>query len=214
MIVKRKKFVVLSYGRSGSVLLTQHLKEKMGRDWYFVESIENLLPDKKIQHSHCLFPFDVFKDSVKIFSLRSDPSATILSFVLADHFKFYHKHQPAIIKNQTIPQLTPFKFENWEFIDRLCNCYVDYHCYYQNYIDSKDYVVFYEELINRLDTLADRWSLMTYSNKQDLLINYKQVLRYINNNYLSSMIRSHRCFIQHHNPTNIYEFLSNGVYSA
>jgi hypothetical protein len=192
------QYLVLSYGRSGSVLLAQ----KLGRAHDVLPNYvkhHTELSSHQVQHSHVVFAKEQSNNFQRVFNLRANPIDTILSNVMVKHYNVHHR-----FNNQDVVS-TPFTFTDWEYIDRWCNIYQQYHCQYAEQLDQHDIVVVYEHMINRLHNLNEVY-LPIYPNKKNLITNYDQVVDCINQ-HEKSLLESQQAFVQHVNPVDIYSII-------
>jgi hypothetical protein len=192
------QYLVLSYGRSGSVLLAA----KLGRAHSALPNYikyHTELSNHPVQHSHLIFNKQQTNNFQRVFNLRGNPVDTILSSVMVKHYNVRHR-----FKNQDLLS-TPFTFTDWEYIDRWCNMYQEYHNQYAQQLDQHDIVVVYEQLIENVP--VDELYLPMYRNKENLITNYDQVVEYIKQNE-KSLLDSQQAFIQHVNQVDIYSFIN------
>ena len=212
-----EKNLILSYGRSASVMLAHRISNLRGTNLGFVDISRDLL-DKPVQHTHLLFPQEKIIQFNKVFSLRRDPIQTILSFLFVGQFKVYHKvsdkdHNVVYqYNNQQTTNLTlkPFRINSFDGIDLLCKQYMNWHQYYSQQLTPDDYVVFYEDILQQVKNRSTNYQLV-YGNKQEILLNYDEVVEYISANFSQAMLDSQCYYVNHQNNTNIYKFLSNPV---
>jgi hypothetical protein len=202
-----RPIVVLSYGRSGSMLLTHNIGQLLNADLVTLHvsnsnlQMPSILPNKTPIHTHMLVSKSFFKDYTQIYNLRYDPVETILSKILADTFKHYHQ-----FTNQDLVTHNSFEFVEWQCLDKMCQRFIEWHVHYGTQLLPDDYVVVYEKYV---DTISNRSSAYQplYTNKNCLLINYDQVRKFIIDNYLDCMLTSIDPFLQHQNPFDIYQTL-------
>ncbi len=190
-------YLVLSYGRSGSVILAENIGRCIGALPRFVTTYPPDLQKFPIQHSHHYFDNNQLEEFQVIYNLRRDPVATILSNVLTDHYRKFHK-----VAGQELV-FEPFEFDKWHMIDGACNFYCDYHNQYSTQLKTCDFVIFYEDLIPAL-SVVPQTHVPIYPDKHQLLVNYKQVLAYIKQAE-PALLQSQQKFTQH---VNSVEFLS------
>jgi hypothetical protein len=193
------QYLVLTYGRSGSVLLAS----KLGR-------AHNVLPNyikhytelssHQVQHSHLFFTKEQSNNYQRVFNLRINPVDTLLSNVMVSHYNMYHR-----FNNQDL-LLAEFTFTDWEYIDRWCDRYQKYHTQYAEQLDQYDIVVMYEHMVSRLHNLNELY-LPIYPNKKNLIANYDQVVDYIKQ-HEKNLLESQQAFVQHVNPVDIYSIIN------
>jgi hypothetical protein len=199
-----RPIVVLSYGRSGSMLLTHNIGELLHADPVLL-TVAKQMPDtppiKTPIHTHINAPKLVFKNYTQIYNLRYDPVETILSDILANTFRHHHQFSSDDLINHN-----SFKFEKWTWLDKICQQFIKWHMYYGDQLTVDDYVVVYEKYVEVISHRPNAYKQL-YTNKDSLLINYDQVREFIVTKYLDSMLASIEPFLQHQNPTNIYQVL-------
>ena len=189
-------FVVLSYGRSGSVLLAHNVGRNIGSLPTYANSSTDL--GSPIVHTHLKLPAESFVGYQRIFNLRADPIETVMSSLIAQHYKKFHK-----FKNQELPALDPF-YVNANDINHCCLGLIDWHNYYANQLTSHDMVIVYEQMINLLTTsVYDR----IYPNKDKILQNYSQA-KEICEHHLDQMLDSIGVFLMHKNTQDIANYIN------
>jgi len=198
--------VVLSHGRSGSMLLTHDIGQKLNanpvaRHAATPEQIPNIPANNTPIQVHMIAPKSVFENYTQIYNLRYDPVETTLSRILADTFKHYHQfdHQDWINHDS-------FEFERWGWLGGMCQRFVEWHTHYGSQLTVDDYVVVYEKYVDVIHNRPSAYKPL-YTNKDSLLINYNQVREFIVDNYLDSMLASIEPFLKHQNPADIYQAL-------
>jgi hypothetical protein len=164
--------LILSFGRSGSMLLTHNIGRSMGaspvtvsagRDNDFLKTYKLTSP---IQ-SHGSHTADDISNFTCLFNFRKDPVNTILSIMLATHFDVYH-----VWKNQSV-ELTPFRFDDWSIIDTYCQRYINWCGHYSTMLNSTQWIVYYEDYVAHLpdETIYQQ----TFPSKSNLITNYHEV---------------------------------------
>lgn len=193
------QYLVLSHGRSGSVLLAQKLGKAVNALPHYVKTFEDLI-NTPIQHSHLILTKLQTLNFQRVFNLRTDPVETILSNILADHYRQFHKFSSQVISTE------PFEFTNWKFIDDICNQYQLWHYQTGKDLNSQDAVVFYEDMITRLKNVNDVY-VPIYPDKRSLIINYDQVVDCIGQ-YRKGLLDSQQAFVDHDNLTDIFNIIN------
>jgi hypothetical protein len=190
------RFVILSYGRSGSVLLAHNVGRNVGSlPTYAKTSLE---PGSAVVHTHLMLPADDLSGYQRVFNLRADPIETVLSFLIAVHCKKYHK-----FTNQDLPATVPF-FVDLEGIEFYCQQLIKWHNYYSEQLTTNDVVVVYEQMIELLTTsVYDQ----IYPNKSAILLNYSQA-RLTCEQYKNQMIDSISPFLLHKNTQDIRSYIN------
>jgi hypothetical protein len=180
-------YIVLSHGRSGSVLTAHNIGRALGAlPVYYQDS--QLQLTGLVVNSHTLLNTERTKDYTRVFSLREDPVDTILSSIIAYHTTQYHK-----LAGQQLPTITPF-CDDLQYLPTLCKEYIAWHEFYAPSLTAKDAVVVYEQLIPQLsDPKYDR----IHPNKENILLNYAEMCDYIKTHYLQRMLASISPFLNH-----------------
>jgi hypothetical protein len=177
-----KKYLILTYGRAGSVLIAEKIGRAVNSLPIYIKS-KNQLENSTVQHSHLTFDKEQIESFVKIFCLRQDPVETILSWIISHHYNQFHR-----FKQQSY-DFEPFEYTNWNQLTALCNGYVQYHNFYCNNLDNQTAILYYEDALQSLPEI-DQTYLPIYPNKQRMLINYDQVLENIVSLHADNMLRS------------------------
>lgn len=163
--------LVLSFGRSGSMLLTHNIGSAIGTVPVTVTATDkDFLKTYKLTapvQSHRLHTLADISNFTCLFNLRKDPVNTILSMVLAKHFDVYH-----VWKDSSV-ELKPFIFDNWSGLEAHCRTYMRWCRHYTPMLNSSHYVVYYEDYIRELTD--DEAYQKTFPKKSELIINYQQV---------------------------------------
>jgi hypothetical protein len=192
-------FVILSYGRSGSVLLAHNVGRNVGTLPTYAKSVTDL--GSPVIHTHLMLSADNFVGYQRIFNLRADPVETVLSFVIADHYKKYHK-----FKEHELPSLDPF-FVDSTIIDRYCHGLTDWHNHYAAQLTNHDLVVIYEHMVDNLTTsVYDR----IYPDKDKIILNYSETKK-ICEQYQNQMLNSIEPFLLHKNTQDIKTYINYNV---
>jgi hypothetical protein len=199
-----RPIVVLSHGRSGSMLLTHNIGQLLHADpvtLHVAKQMPHSPPNNTPIQTHIIAPKLVFKNYTQIYNLRYDPIETVLSSILANTFKHYHQfdHQDWINHNS-------FNFERWDQLEGMCQQFVEWHIHYGSQLTVDDYVVVYEKYVDVIHNRPSSYKQL-YTNKDSLLINYNLVREFIETKYLDRMLASIEPFLKHQNPVNIYQVL-------
>lgn len=184
-------YIILSFGRSGSVLLAHNVGRSVGS----LPTYANCLSDlgSAVVHTHLTLPQDCFTGYQRIFNLRQDPVETVLSLGMSRHYNQYH-----IFKDQQRPPLEPFYLDPG-FVIMSCQGLIDWHDHYSTQLTRDDLVVVYEQMVATMtDPAYDR----IYPDKQSLISNYHEAVS-ICEEYRDQMQLSIRKFLQHENQQDI-----------
>jgi LPS sulfotransferase NodH len=195
--------IILSYGRSGSVLLAHNVGRNVGSlptyaKGDFFSSGTVLDSDSPVIHSHLMLSADNFAGYQIIFNLRADPSETVLSFMIANHYKQYHK-----FKDQELPASEPFYVDPVK-IKHCCQRLIAWHNYYANQLTVNDMVIVYEHMINLLTTSVYD---PIYPDKDKILLNYFEAKK-ICSQYQDQMLDSINRFLLHKNTKDIKNYIN------
>jgi len=172
--------IVLSYGRTGSVLLAANLEKSLNGVDARADKIKYVkeLPfdftaeHPTVFHSHLKLDRSIIPGLTRVFSLRLNPIEHILSFVMVDKFKHYH------LRNTWAKfELEPFVFDQWHMIDQLCRDIKDWHEYYVADLAAEDFVINYEVMIRGLK--PDQPWQKIYPDKHCVIQNHMDVVNYI-----------------------------------
>jgi hypothetical protein len=192
-------FVILSYGRSGSVLLAHNVGRIFGSLPTYAKLESQLV--SPVVHTHLQLPADKFSGYQRIFNLRADPVETVLSFVIADHYNKYHK-----FINQEQSTLTPFDGSP-DQVNLHCRQLITWHKYYSTQLNSTDVVIVYEHMIDLLTTsVYDR----IYLDKGNILLNYSEI-RSACEQHRDQMLDSIEPFLLHKNTQDIKTYINYDV---
>jgi hypothetical protein len=189
-------FVILSYGRSGSVLLAHNVGRIFGSLPTYAKLKSQL--GSPVVHTHLLLPADKLSGYQRIFNLRADPVETVLSFIIANHYNKSHK-----FVNQDLPATVPF-FVDLDQIESYCQGLINWHNYYSEQLTTSDVVVVYEQMIELLTTsVYDQ----IYPNKSAILLNYAQA-RSACEQHKNQMLNSISPFLLHKNTQDIQSYIN------
>ena len=189
-------YVILSCGRSGSVLLAHNVGKTVGLLPTYVNWESELTSE--VVHTHLTLPANKFSGYQRIFSLRSDPVETALSFAIARHYNTYHK-----FSNQVLPTPKPFLVDLND-IKKYCEQIINWHQYYSKQLTTCDVVIVYEQMIKILTTsVYDQ----IYPNKATLLLNYSQA-KLTCQQYQLHMLHSIAPFLLHRNTQDVRDYIN------
>lgn len=199
-------FLVLSYGRSGSVLLATNIGTGLNSDPMFArvnnEYSQNPQAHQSVVHSHLTLLQRQTAAYQRIFNLRRDPVETILSTILADLHNVYH-----LRSHDSNDLLSPIEYKNWRHITHICNDYLRWHRHYAGQLTDRDLVVVYEDMIAKL-TYPDKLYRKTYPNKHNLITNYSDVVWFIDKHFKENLIKINGAFLEHRNSCDIYSYIN------
>lgn len=188
--------VILSCGRSGSVLLAHNVGRIFGSLPTYAKIESELVGS--VVHTHLMLPADKLSGYQRIFNLRADPVETVLSFVIAEHYKKYHK-----FINQDLSTPDPFLVD-LQRIKTHCQRLISWHQHYSEQLTTGDVVIVYEHMIEQLTTsVYDK----IYPDKATLLLNYLQA-RLACQQYESQMLDSISPFLLHKNTQDVGDYIN------
>jgi hypothetical protein len=180
-------FIVLSYGRSGSVLLAHNIGRNLQSLPVYVQEAKELT--YPVIHSHLFFSADQTRNYTRVFNLRKDPVETVMSLAIASNNDRYHK-----MATETLKTTEPF-YINPRKIKSLCINLIEWHNTYSPTLTNDDHVIIYEEFVAGLDNpVYDK----IYPNKDKIIINYNEVLNECEK-YKVDMLASIAPFLHHTN---------------
>ena len=188
-------FVILSYGRSGSVLLAHNVGRIFGSLPTYAKSESELA--SPVVHTHLMLPADKFSGYQRIFNLRADPVETVLSFIIADHYNQYHK-----LNNQELLQ-APFNGD-LDKVNHYCQRLIDWHRDYSTQLITTDMVIVYEHMIDLLTTSI---YAQIYPDKSNILLNYSDI-RSVCEQRRDQMLDSIELFLLHKNTQDIQNYIN------
>jgi hypothetical protein len=197
--------IILSLGRSGSNLLCNTIGRSIDvlPVTRFVKHVQDLVyepDDMSPVHTHEKFSPARTINYKRVFNLRQDCRETILSFILGLHYDRFHQ-----LSSDAAPELVPFEFSDWKWLNNFCMYYKQWHEFYSNQLQADDLVVIYENMIQALSGSVMHYS-RTYPEKSKLLLNYNEVCSAINK-FQPAMSGSCQRFLTHKNPVDVYQHL-------
>ncbi len=205
-------FFVLSFGRTGSVLLAKNIEKNFRADSAEVSTVVptlvtaqngdefKIVPDPlSIVHGHLMLPQQQLLNYTRVFSIRQQIAEQLVSYVLAKRFNLYH-----IMANELVPDIEPFEIVDWKYIERLCDSYRKWTSFYAPTLTTNDIVVVYEIFSEQLSLGQIQQKI--YPNKDSIITNYQQVIEFINDKikYYSEIDK----FLQHSNSFDIYKYVT------
>jgi hypothetical protein len=195
---KDKPYVILSYGRSGSVLVSQLFKTWLDTEAIFVK--QGALNLVKLQHTHLMFSGPELDPYVRVFCMRRDMIECMLSFILCDQYKHWHH-----LVDKPLQNYQPFEYNDWSLLSDLCEGYCDWHQFYQSQLQSGDLVLYLEDLRKKLPDPCPFFR-ESYPHKNNLILNHDEVMDRIAK-FLPRMRISSSKFAQHVNTVDVYSVI-------
>lgn len=197
--------MVLSYGRSGSTLLVHNLAKNLQVAPKFLETPkelpETIASQTEVYHSHLLMP--KIPGLQRVFNLRKNSKNTILSFLLASNFNYYHNWKDPIYNSQT-KEIKPIRV-SLNSVKMQISKLIDWHNYYSKSLNENDLVVTYEKMLRNINPDNQVYH-KTYPNKKFLIKNFAEVVEYIDT-FNDQLSQSTMPFLKHKNSIDIYQFI-------
>jgi hypothetical protein len=167
------RIVVLTWGRSGSHLLSEKLGRVLDTSPRYDDATkldQFNTQDPWPLHVHLMLSQEFLSPYTVIFNVRESSTDAILSMILAQH----HNHWHNFIANPTVSP-EPFEFTNWPNIIKLCTSYRNWHLGYHKVLTNPNrFVVIYEHMVRNMSPSTT--FLTTYDvAKSELILNYHQV---------------------------------------
>ena len=202
--------IILSYGRTGSVLLAANLRNALvGCRTGNIQYVKTLpydfsVKDHTVFHTHFMIDQDIIPGITRIFSIRQNFIDQALSFVMVNQFKHYHIRITA-----TPPTLEPFTFNDWAQLDYLLDDIDRWHKKSASSLNANDIVVSYELFTcNDRATQDNGWTRM-YPDKFKTILNYSEVVDYIMNKMSWQSELDH--LLTHKNSFDIYPYTAGSI---
>lgn len=190
----KNSVAVLTPGRTGSVLLASYLARRKYQSLVVhLESNDDL---DRIQwlsdvptcfHSHDFFSLDDLDYVKPVYSVRRNLVEALLSQALANHMGLWHLP----VQDQR-PDLEPATLSP-EHVDLAISSQQRWFDFYFDQLDNQSIVIVHEVFIDLLP--ADRASYQRiYPDKNDLILNYADVLAYVQDHIPKQMWDQHAEF--------------------
>lgn len=206
----QKPSIVLSFGRTASVLQCQKIKKNLdsaGLPQHATKivhikdqtELETISKHSMILHSHLVLSTQDLQRYIKIISIRQNYTEQLLSFFLATKFNKYH-----LMRDESPMELTAFEFTEWNRLKSVCREFAQWHTYYSKGLSPNDLVVVYENFITNFKSTQGQQEI--YPNKSDLITNYQQVSEFIKTNLNENLVLDK--FYQHQNLFDIYDYIT------
>jgi hypothetical protein len=202
--------IVLSYGRTGSVLLAANLRNSLvGSQTQNIQYVKTLPYDFSVEtntvfHSHLMIDQDVVPGLTRVFSIRQNPIEHILSFIMVDRFKQYH------LRTNAAPlSLEPFTFSDWKAVDNMITSIFYWYKKSADSLCSNDIVVSYEIFTRNNRATQDSGWTRIYPDKFKTILNHNKIADYIVNR-ISWQTELDR-LLNHTNPFDIYPYTTGSI---
>jgi hypothetical protein len=187
--------LVLSPGRTGSVLLAQNLSKlfyTLGEIEYYTDTTDltRLKSSRMIAHSHLLFEPQQLQDITVFFSVRRDLNATLISHYIASVLNLYH-----LTPGETRPEFAPIEV-NLVWMEQIIEQHQNWYQHYQPQLNDRSRVIVYEMMVDHLLPTSVGYQAL-YPDKVDLIRSYEEVIDWLNRRVPKSMTRAHSEFIDY-----------------
>jgi hypothetical protein len=200
------RIVVATWGRSGSIWLSHDIGAALNTD----PVMQNLTKVQSFNtadpwpiQTHIIVEPTLLESYSVIFCVRKHSAETVLSSVLARHYKLWHN-----MASNPIATPEPFEFTNWQHLESLCHSYVSWHKHYQSVLEQNcpRYVVVFEDLLTRRN--ASKMYLPIYSDKPNYIKNYSQVREFVEL-HTDAMQQSTAPYLDFENSVDIVDVLNS-----
>ena len=209
------KFIILTWGRTGSILLCKKIENNFRanpkyqtNDWSLVPTLKSVKVDNDlavgtpvaILHSHLLFSRSQINDYQAIFSIRADHVEQILSMYLASQFNKFH-----LTPLEASTTIKSYELQDWPLLKNFCDSYIGWLRHWLEVLNKNDLVVVYEEFVKNLKN--NHIQKPIYPNKEQWIRNYQQIKEFIESNTIENKNLSYR-FLNHSNQFDIYKYIT------
>lgn len=188
--------IVLSPGRTGSVLLAQNLSRvyySVGDILYFSakdKRLDSLRQQRLLVHSHNLFSAAELQGIQPIFSVRRNLSDMLISHYIALAYDYWH-----LPKAQERPKFNRITV-NFRRLQTLIEQHQQWHEFYQSHLDDNSVIVVYEMMVDHLIQSSTGYQPL-YINKQDTLLNWQDTIDYLDHHVPDTLREAHGKFIDY-----------------
>ena len=188
--------IVLSPGRTGSVLLSQNLSRvhySVGEGLYFHtndRSLDQLRQQRLLAHSHNLFSAAELQGIQTIFNVRRNLLDMLISHYIASVYDYWHLPQA-----QEKPKFDSITV-NFRRLQILIDQHQRWHEFYQSQLDSSSVVVIYEIMVDHLIQSSTGYQPL-YTDKQNTILNWQDAIDYLDHNVPNSLREAHGKFIDY-----------------
>jgi hypothetical protein len=208
------KFIILSFGRTGSILLCKNIEKNFRKNPKYQTNDPNLIPTMKaikihgdlgivnpvtILNCHLFFSTQQLNGYQRIFSVRKNYVEQILSTYFAHKFNKFH-----LQAEDSAMHIEEFELQDWNELKSICKYCVDWYQYYLATLGADDLVVVYEDFVKKLK--PDQIQKPIYPDKEKYIKNYEQVKNFIDSNMIENKNLSDK-FINHSNKFDIYKYI-------
>jgi len=186
--------IVLSAGRSGSMLIFQNL----ARTHYNLEDKSQILrwqtslaewqDQRRIFHSHAHFNLDLFDHVLPIFSVRRDIKQTLISHYISNTNHQWHLHS-----GETLPTRDQITVD-FVVLQTLIDQHLAWYQWYSDYLRPESVVIIYEMLVDYLNPATSAYQAI-YPNKHALISNWQQTQQYLDTAITAEFQQLHGNFI-------------------
>lgn len=188
--------IVLSPGRTGSVLLAQNLSRlhySVGDILYYHandRSLDRLRQQRVLVHSHNLFPAEELRDIQPIFSVRRNLYDMLISHYIALVYDYWHL--PSAEQKPEFAKITV----NFRRLQSVIEQHQRWHEFYQHQLAPDSQVVIYEIMVDHLLPSSAGYQPL-YPDKQKILKNWSATIKYLDGNVPDQLRQAHGEFIDY-----------------
>lgn len=188
--------IVLSPGRTGSVLLAQNLSKSFGvpgQVKYFYEhdlDLSSLNQGRIVGHSHNLFEPKHLSDVLPVYSVRRNLTETLLSNYLASVHHCYH-----LESKDPDPDFAPVEVNSY-WMETIIEQHRAWFDHYKKLLDHDSLVVIYEMMVDYLYHPSQGYKPL-YPNKSTRILDYDSVLDWLNRRIPDTLVQDHMTFIDY-----------------
>lgn len=183
--------LVLSPGRTGSVLLAQNLSRCLGYPGqvaYIQDHDLSPAQSDAVLHSHLLFERQEIKHLTPVFSVRKNLIEALMSNYLASINNLYHS--PV---SEPPPTVAAIEF-NTAWMETIIEIQQQWFEFYSQQLTDASLVVIYETMIDHLYPPTVQYRAI-YPCKSELIVEYDQAVDWLHRRIPESMLVAHRQFI-------------------
>lgn len=187
--------LVLSPGRTGSVLLAQNLSKLFytpGEIKYYTEpgDLSELKSTRSVAHSHLLFSRSDLDGLTVFYSVRRDLNSTLLSHYIASVLNLYH-----LTPRESRPNIEPIEV-NSVWMETIIQQHQQWYQHYRQHLDADSWVIVYEMMIDHLEPGSAGYQVL-YPDKTNLIVNYSGVIDWLDRRVPDSLKQAHGEFIDY-----------------
>jgi len=182
---------ILTPGRTGSVLLASHLaKHKYRSVPVYLETLEDIdriewLRDiPTVFHSHNRFSLQELDYVTPVYSVRRNLVEALISHALSNTLDQWH-----LARDDQRPCFSPVSLE-LSSVDAVIASQQTWFDFYFKQLTNSSFVAVYEVLIDLMPAGSAQYSRI-YPDKAELILNYEQILDYVQSRIPKQMWHQH-----------------------